>query len=252
MKEGEVVAQYRWELPTGLDWDDLDYHGWKGSPSDVDAPVEGEFSFGSLNLEHVKIINPDDSAPIWEQTKMRVAHLGRKLGEGDGTDALMVRFVGQKVRQGLPEEELWETVNQYHDEFFDSSGYSNEETEGWLKAKIRSALYMDKRNHPDDYDESGIRIQEEKEVKQERLGRLRPVLSSDIDRLIDTLGDVEYWADPDSSRSDDNSSRWLQRAWQVVFLRSAADKLGCWETRLRALLDSEASKSLLYGLRQPK
>lgn len=196
MKEGEVVAQYRWELPTGLDWDDLDYHVWKGSPSDVDAPVEGEFSFGSLNLEHVKIINPDDSAPIWEQTKMRVAHLGRKLGEGDGTDALMVRFVGQKVRQGLPEQELWEIVNQYHDEFFDSSGYSNEETEGWLKAKIRSALYMDKRNHPDDYDESGARIQEEKEVKQERLGRLRPVLSSDIDRLIDTLGDVEYWADP--------------------------------------------------------
>ena len=196
MKDGEVVAQYYWELPTGLDWDDLEMNPWRGTPTEVEAPVEGEFSFGALDLANVKVYNPDESAPIWEQTKMRVAHLGRKLGEGDGTDALMVRFVGQKVRQGLSAEDLWKVVNDYNEEFFDTASYTHDQTERWLKEKIASALYMDRRNHPNDYDEDGNRIIEKKETKQERLGRLRPVLSGDVDRLLDTLGETEYWADP--------------------------------------------------------
>ena len=195
-KDGEPVSQYGWEKPLHADWDDLELHTWKGTPSAVDAPFEGEFSFGALNLASVPIVNADDSAPIWEQTKMRVAHLGRKLGEGDGTDALMVRYVGQKVREGLPLEDLWKAVNDYHDEFFDQSGYSAEETADWLKKKIQSAVYMDRRNHPDDYDADGNRIVEKKESKEQRLGRLRPVLSGDVDRLLDTLGETEYWADP--------------------------------------------------------
>lgn len=196
MKDGEIVSQYRWEVPVGLDWEDLDFHVWKGAPSEVDAPVEGEFSFGSLNLENVKLFNPDEGAPLYEQTKMRVAHLGRKLGEGDATDSLMVSFCGQKVRLGLSAEDIWTQVNQFHDEFFDQSGYTRDETERWLKEKIASAYFMDKRNHPKDYDADGNRIVEKKEDKKVRLGRLRPVVSADVDRLLDTLGDVEYWADP--------------------------------------------------------
>lgn len=196
MRDGNVESQYYWEIPEGLDWDDFDIAKWDGLPSEVDTPVEGEFSFGNLDLGNYRLHNPDDGAPIYEQTKMRVAHLGRKLSEGDGTDALMVSFCGQKVRLGLSPDDLWKQVLDFHDEFFDAAGYTRDQTETWLKDKLRSAYYMDKRNHPSDYDEEGKRIIEKREVKQERLGRLRPVLSGDVDRLLDTLGDVEYWADP--------------------------------------------------------
>jgi hypothetical protein len=108
----------------------------------------------------------------------------------------MVSFCGQKVRLGLPAEDIWTQVNQFHDEFFDQTGYTRDATERWLKEKIASAYFMDRRNHPKDYDADGKRVVEKKEDKKVRLGRLRPVVSADVDRLLDSLGDVEYWADP--------------------------------------------------------
>lgn len=195
-KDGEIISLYEWEIGYGLDWDDLDTYEWHGSPTEVDVPVEGEFSFGALNLEGTRIHNPDEGVPIWDQTKIRVAHLGRKLGEGDGTDALMVRFCGQKVRQGVVGEDLIEAVNNFHEEFFDDTGYTPVETARWLKEKIRSAIEMDKRNYREDYDDQGNRIIKSEAEKKVQLGRLRPVFGSDVDRLLDSLGDTSYWCDP--------------------------------------------------------
>ena len=122
---GLVEFTYHWELPQGVDWDDLDAHVWSGPPTDVSPPNEGEFSFGSLNLTNIKVHNPDDGAPIYDQTKIRVAHLGRKLSDGDGCDALMVSFCGQKVRQGLEPLDLWKQVSDFQEEFFNSAGYTS-------------------------------------------------------------------------------------------------------------------------------
>ena len=195
-KDGEIVHKYEWEIGVGLGFDDLEDFEWTGSPTEVEAPVEGEFSFGSLNLSGVSIVGSEDGAPIYEQTKMRVAHLGRKLRQGDGTDLLMVRFCGQKVRQGLSDEDLAKAVLEFHEEFFDDFGYTPEETKRWLEQKIRSAKYMDARNYPKDYDDEGNRIVEKPKEREERLGRLRPVFGADVDRLLDSLGETEYWADP--------------------------------------------------------
>lgn len=187
---------YHWELPQGVDWEDLDQHVWKGAPTEVSPLNEGEFSFGSLNLTNVRLHNPDEGAPIYDQTKVRVAHLGRKLSDGDGCDALMVRYIGQKVRQGLTGEDLGKSVNSFYEEFFNPAGYTADEISQWIAQKTRSAIEMDRRNYPSDYDSDGKRVVEKKEEKKVRLGRLRPVVSGDVDRLLDTLGDVEYWADP--------------------------------------------------------
>ena len=195
-KDGEIQAQYEWENAYGIGLEDLEDYPWKGAPTEAEAPLEGEFSFGSLNLENVKVHNPDEALPIWDQTKMRVAHLGRRLGEGDGTDALMVRFAGQKVRQGVFGDELWQLLNDFNDEFFDSSSYTSQETERWLREKMRSAIEMDRRNYKDDYDKDGNRIKQEPVTKVKHIGRLQPVKSADIDRLLDSLGDVTYWSDP--------------------------------------------------------
>ena len=247
MKDGEVEHQYRWELPQGLDWDDFDIAVWNGAPSEVDAPVEGEFSFGNLDLETTVSTTQTTALRFMSKPKCVLLTLAGRLGQGDGTDALMVSFCGQKVRLGLSPDDLWKQVLDFHDEFFDESGYTREQTETWLKDKLRSAYYMDKRNHPSDYDDEGKRIVEKKETKQERLGRLRPVLSGDVDRLLDTLGDVEYWADPLILRPQ-SRKLWGTTDTASLFPRCAVKFHGCGEARLRTLRHTQACEGVLHGL----
>jgi hypothetical protein len=196
VKDKSIQHVYTWNIPDAFDLGDIDDYVWHGVADQAILPSEEEFSFGSLNLENVKAFNPEDSLPVWEQIKMRVAHLGRKLMTGDGTDAVMIRYCGQKVRQGLTGENLLRSVYEFHDEFFDSSDYSLEETEEWIKSKVESAIYMDRRNWPDDYDASGERKKPEAKVESKPMAKLQPVYSGDVDRLIDSLGSIDYWADP--------------------------------------------------------
>lgn len=189
VKNDEVEHEYSFD--TTADWDDLDLHVWKGAPSEK---TDDEFSFDALDLSGVSLHNPDEFVSIWDQTHARVAHLGRKLEDGDGTDALMVRYAGQKCRQGVMGDDLVGMAKDFYDEYFNSAGYTDAETAQWLESKCRSAIDMDRRNYPSDYDDQGHRKVAEK--KQVRLGRLKPILNSDIDRLIDSIGETEYWADP--------------------------------------------------------
>ena len=190
IKVKDEIVEHEYTFETTADWEDLDLHPWKG----VATEAGDEFSFGSLDLSGVGLHNPEEFVSIWDQTKVRVAHLGRKLQDGDGTDALMVRYVGQKVRQGIIGDDCLKAALDFNDEFLNSAGYDPDQTKRWIETKVRSAIEMDRRNYPSDYDSDGHRIVQEK--KPLRLGRLKPILGSDIDRLIDSIGETEYWADP--------------------------------------------------------
>ena len=157
IKDGKVVHLYEFEIGTGCEWDNLDDFPWKEMPTEVVAPIEGEFSFGNLDLENVKVADVQEAMPIWDQAKLRIAHLNRKLTTGDGTDTWMFRFVAQKVRQGVTGDDLYIVVNKFHDEFFDSSNYTPNHTDKWIKEKINSAIEWDKRNYKADYDSKGNR-----------------------------------------------------------------------------------------------
>lgn len=194
IKDGTVVHNYYMEVGYGLGLDDLEDYVWKGAPDQVAAPQVGEFKFGNLNLTNVKVAQVEDALPVYEQVKRRVAHLGHKLKEGDGTDVWMLRFIGQKVRQGLTEDDLFMSVAKFHDEFFDPTGFTQDQTENWIQQKIRSVVDMDRRQYPEDYDAKGRRVIKAKAAP--KLGRLVPIRGSDVDRLIDTLGETNYWADP--------------------------------------------------------
>ena len=194
VKEGKAEHIYHMEVGYGLSLDDIPDFPWKGEPSDTDPLIEGEFTFGNLSLANVKLPNAEQTLPVVDQVKRRVAHLGRKLREGDATDLWMLKYIGQKVRQGVAGDDLHKMVWNFHDEFFDSQKFTERETREWLETKIRSVVDMDKRQYPSDYDENGQRIQKTEEKIS--LGRLKPIRSSDIDRLIDTLGETAYWADP--------------------------------------------------------
>ena len=125
--------------------------------------IEGEFTFGNLSLANVKLPNAEQTLPVVDQVKRRVAHLGRKLREGDATDLWMLKYIGQKVRQGVAGDDLHKMVWNFHDEFFDSQKFTERETREWLETKIRSVVDMDKRQYPSDYDENGQRIQKTEE-----------------------------------------------------------------------------------------
>lgn len=191
LKDGEVAHEYAWEIGAGLDWDDLSSFPWMGQPSEADPDMQEEFSFGNLNLSGVRVHNPLDGVSVYEQTKLRVALLGRKLVDGDGRNNWLVRFAGQKVRSGVSGDDLLVSVDQYMDEFFGDHLPPFE-----VQTVIRSALEMDRRNYPEDYTPTGERIVKKKEEEKKTLGRLRPVFSGDVQRLLDTLGDTTYWADP--------------------------------------------------------
>ena len=195
VKDGKIEHMYEWEIGVGCDWDNLDDFTWDEKPTEVLAPIEGDFSFGNLDLENVKVADIHDAMPIWDQAKLRVAHINRKFATGDGTDTWMFRFVAQKVRQGITGDDLYIVVNKFHDEFFDSTNYTLNDTDKWLNEKIKSAIDLDKRNYRSDYDSNGER-KNKKENRSTRLGRLRPIHSADVDRLIDTLGDTDYIAEP--------------------------------------------------------
>jgi hypothetical protein len=186
---GDPAHIYAWDIGVGLDWDDLDGWQWKGAPSEVEA--DGSFSFGKLSLHGVQPIT-GTSLTVVEDAAQRVALLGRKLTDGDGTDALMVRFCGQKVRQGVTGEALYVAVRAFYSDFFEDA-YTVDETERWLSQKIASALSMDQRNYPDDWDGE---TRKKKSEKSEKSGTLKPIYLTDVPRLIDAIGDTEYWCDP--------------------------------------------------------
>lgn len=186
-----VTHTYEWELGYGLGWDDLEDFVWKGSPTEVSVAA---VTFETLDLSHVDVITGDVAMSVEEQAAQRVAVLGRKLQEGDGTDSWMVRYCGQKVRQGILGEDLEHVVRNFYAEYFEDE-FNPEATTRWLEAKMRSAIEMDRRNYPDDYDADGNRAKKD-EPKPVETSRLVPIYADAVDRLLSEMKDEVYWVNP--------------------------------------------------------
>ncbi len=199
--DGTVKHQYSWDIAPGHDFDDMPV--WKGSPDNIET-VEGSFDFSKLSLANVKI--SEGSLDVRELVERRVAVLGHKLigpDKGYNTDAWMIRYCGQMVRRGVVGEDLWNAVVQFHQEFFEYVGKFTD-LERWLNVKVRSALEMDRRNHPEDYDAAGNRLTRE-QVKaatelttgeESKANAITFITSKDYSRLLASIGDIEYYADP--------------------------------------------------------
>lgn len=182
---GEVLHVYTWEIGVGLTLDDIDDHVWRGSPSSVEA---GDFNFSTLDLSAYRTASPSDGLPVRDQIAMRVAHLGRKLEDGDGRNDWLLRYAGSKVREGVLGDALRTLLGRFQDEFFADPLPLPE-----FGSVARSAEDMDRRNYPDDYDAAGAR-KAPKRPEQEQ--RLVPIYSDAVGRLLDQIGEESYWADP--------------------------------------------------------
>ncbi len=203
---GEIKHEYAWRIAPGLSFDDMPV--WRGPADDMD--FNEDFDFATMSLEGVGI--GEVSVDVREQVMQRVAHLGRKLQGpdcGDNTDDWMIRYCGQAVRRGLVGKDLMRDVTAFYNEFFEWRGRSKTEWERWIKTKVRSAIDMDRRNHPTDYDPQtkerlSPKKQEEKKQQQEvetqergeRIISIKSITDADYQRILDSLGDVAYHVDP--------------------------------------------------------
>lgn len=191
---------YTFNIPEGMDFDDIPL--WEGKPSNVD--VSQEFSLQDLDLSSNTISSQHTSLDVYDQVKNLTNYLGRKLqgpDQGDGTDIWMIKFCGQQVRRGLTGEDLSKSVVQFFRDFFNYNASESVAT-AWLRTKVRSALDMDRRNYPQDYEADGTRKGSENKTIIEESGAvksptiLRPIVSADIDGYLANLGTQEFYADP--------------------------------------------------------
>lgn len=190
---GNVKHEYVWSFAPNCDLDDMPE--WTGQADDI-LHTEG-FDFAALSLEDVRV--GDSIMDVREQVKKRVEFNGEKLAGpdmGNGTDAWMIKFCGQMVRRGVVGKELWDAIVQFHSEYFTYHG-SAANLERWLKTKMRSAMEMDFRNYPQDYDpQTRERLVKKVDPDEEQAKPFTPIYSKDFKRLLTSLGDVVYHVDP--------------------------------------------------------
>ena len=192
--DGTLKHKYSWI--SAVDIDDMPV--WRGSADDVE--IVGDFDLPKLDLSTARIT--ESISDVREQLERHVTMIGRKLMGpdcGDATDNWMIKYCGQMVRRGLQGKELSDAVLDFFNTYFDYRGTAAE-AERWLKAKIRSAIEMDRRNHPLEYDATGKRLEKEATPAIDDDGEEKPGIfyatSKDFANILKSLGDVTYHADP--------------------------------------------------------
>jgi hypothetical protein len=141
---------YRWSF-TG-EWEDMPV--WRGEPAlaDVTLMDAATFEFDQLNLAGVDVQGDGGGVRAEQLAQKFMAEHGRKMGDGDGRNTLMVKLAGQKIRLGIIGEALERVCRQFQEDYF---------AEPMEEAKflncLRSASDMDRRNHPSEYAPDGSR-----------------------------------------------------------------------------------------------
>lgn len=189
--DGSVKHEYRWVIPSGIDFDDMPT--WTGIPDEAEGST---FDINTLDLSSIRV---GGSLDVYEQIKSHVAILGRKLRGpdcGDSTDDWTIRFCGQMARRGCNLDELFRATLDLHKEFFDWVGRPTD-YERWIKSKVRSAMDMDRRNHPNDYEGGERKKLPDPVATPTGADDILPIITSaDYRRILDSLGETEYYIEP--------------------------------------------------------
>lgn len=188
--DGTVKHTYEWSLD--LDWDDM--RVWSGRPTTEAAG----FVFDDLDLTTYRVPTVEGNLSVWERAQARIDDLGRRLIIGaDSTDDWMIRYVGERIRNGADVEGAYADAILFHDTFFDRAFSPADPREvTWLRRKVASAAAMDRRNHPEDYDEEGNRREppaDEPEEAEDR--RFAPLTAASIAEIESGAG-IEWLLDP--------------------------------------------------------
>lgn len=183
--DGSFKHQYEFE-DCGMDWDSLPK--WTYSKPTLTDTESKEFSFENLDLSDTKVATKESMFTVWEQTEEHVRKQG-KMSEGGGRNQWLIKYAGEQVRKGVVGEELVEACLTYMDRFF-IIPLDNIE----FKRTLQSAEEMDRANYPQDYTESGERINKQKEALEKAYKSI--IIMDDIDEMETKLSKQRYFADP--------------------------------------------------------
>lgn len=187
---------YEWRVDTGFDLDEAgEWRGW--SPADPAPPEEGEFDFRSLDLSAVKV-TLDDLLNEWTRTERYIKERGWDkipTGMSNGRNERVFRYAAEQVAEGYFGPPLRLRCRQFMARFFVDPLPDRE-----FEDTINSVEHMERRNHPDRFDETGAYIFKRPDVKiEEDEKRERPrrlVTASDADELIKAGQGREYLLSP--------------------------------------------------------
>lgn len=185
---GNATHQYEWsDCP--YDYDAMPVWNFT-APSVVDVTnvSADDFRFENLSLSATRVASPESALSVLQQAEEHIAAHG-KLGEGQGRNQWLIRYAGEQVRRGILGKDLLISCEAFQQKIF-ATPLPDEE----FKNTIMSAVSMDKRNHPSDYNEDGSRKDAEVEAVKKITGSI--IYYEDIVDLRKEYGRTKYLIDP--------------------------------------------------------
>ncbi len=172
---------YEWVISYGADLDDMEvYEGPKNITPQANNVVNfSDFKLEGLSLEGIKLYNS-----IWEDTEQLVDRKG-KLPEGGGNarDERLWKCISEAAASGKRGDDLVADANEFMERFFVSPIDQKK-----VEQMCRRVEGMEQKNHPD-------RLAVETRQEQPPY-TVRSITTSDIERLKNEAGSVEYFVEP--------------------------------------------------------
>ena len=149
---------YAWDIPSGLDFDDMPvWQDWRPAlPEDRDS----EFQFEDLDLSGVRTLAPEDFLNEWDRTAKYVRDrfpttMVIPSGMGNGRNERVMRHISDCILEGVFGDELLSRGYAFMREFFAQPLPDTE-----FRATVSSMESAERRNHPERFDEDGRYIYE--------------------------------------------------------------------------------------------
>jgi hypothetical protein len=189
---------YEWDFPEHVfDWDEMPV--WKDwHPKLPPAEPSGEFSFDSLDLSDMRVIEPDELLCEWDRTAKFVRErfpstLKIPTGLGNGRNQRVMYYISESIKDGAWGAELRRRGYAFMNEFFEDQLPERE-----FEATVRSMEEAEKRNHPDRFDEHGQPIvlasDSHSVVEPEKPKKL--IQMKDADELLANAKSNDYMIEP--------------------------------------------------------
>lgn len=221
---------YKWSVAPGHDmFDDMPaWTDWSPTANQYEEFKSDGFSFDKLDLSSVRVGMADDFISEWDRTakyaKDRFPSGKIPTGQGNGRNERVLRYASECVLDGYFGAELRLRVAAFMREFFLDPLPDRE-----FEATCGSVEQMERRNHPERFDESGNYIHKTRKERVEALVHedRRLIYVRDADKLIEKSRSAEYLIEPWLKRGTIVQVYGFSGHGKSLFVQNALYALAC-------------------------
>jgi len=187
---------YSWKVTAGFDIDEAPV--WKDWRPTHPSETSTEFVFENLDLSNVSF-NPSSLMTEWERTERDIVkgefpHNRIPTGQSNSRNERVMRYASECIMQGNFGPELRVKVRYFMDHFF-----MNHLPDIEFETTVASVEQMEKRNHPERFNEKGEYIFKRLKTHVTETGALRTrklLTDADAEDLINAGKNQEYLIEP--------------------------------------------------------